>query len=80
MAEIKEKHAYYEYVNHKPQAMQGRAMKMKKIKKKMTGHNFFVIKNTKFDRQLQKSIGAGQDETSSINASYNKDIHTVVIT
>ena len=55
-------------------------MKMKKIKKKMTGHNFFVIKNAKFDRQLQKSIGAGQDKTSSIKASYNKGIHTVVIT
>ena len=69
------------YVNHKPQAMQGCAMKMKKkIKKKTTAHNFFVIKNAKFDRRLQKSIGADQDETSGINASYNKGIDTVVIT
>ena len=55
-------------------------MKMNKINKKMTAHNFFVIKNAKFDRQLQKSIGADQDKTSSINASYNKGNHTVVIT
>ena len=55
-------------------------MKMKKIKKKSTAHNFFVIKNVKFDRRLQKSIGADQDKTSSINASYNKGIHTVVLT
>ena len=46
----------------------------------MTAHNFFVIKNAKFDRQLQKPIGIDQDETSSIKASYNKGIHTVGIT
>ena len=45
----------------------------------MTAHNFFVIKNTKFDRPLQKPIGTDQDETRSIKASYNKGIHTVVI-
>ena len=32
----------------------------------------------KFDRPLQKSIGTDQDETTSIKASYNKGIHTVV--
>ena len=48
--------------------------------KKRTAHNCFVIKKAKFDRRLQKSIGADQDETSSINASYNKGIRTVVIT
>ena len=66
--------------NRKP--MQGCAMKMKnkKIKKKTTAHNFFVIKNAKFDKPLQKPIGTDQDETSSIKASYNKGIHTVVIT
>ena len=66
--------------NRKP--MQGCAMKMKnkKIKKKMTAHNFFVIKNVKFDKPLQKPIGTDQDKTSSIKASYNKGIHTVVIT
>ena len=66
--------------NHKH--MQGCAMKMKnkKIKKKMTTHNFFVIKSTKFDRLLQKPIETDQDKTSSIKASYNKGIHTVVIT
>ena len=65
--------------NRKP--MQGCAMKMKKkkIKKKMTAHNFFVIKNAKFDKPLQKPIETDQDETSSIKASYNKGIHTVVI-
>ena len=61
--------------------MQRCAMKMKKkIKKKTTAYSFFVIKNAKSDRQLQKSIGADQDETSSINVSYNKGIHTIVIT
>ena len=65
--------------NRKP--MQGCAMKMnKKIKKKMIAYNFFVIKNAKFDKPLQKLIGTDQDETSSIKASYNKGIHTVVIT
>ena len=46
----------------------------------MTAHNFFVIKNAKFDKPLQKPIGTDQDETSSIKASYNKGIHAVVIT
>ena len=64
--------------NRKP--MQGCAIKMKKIKKKMTAHNFFVIKKVKFDRQLQKPIGTDVDKTSSIKPSYNKGIHTVVIT
>ena len=55
-------------------------MKNKKIKKKKTtAHNFFVIKNAKFDKPLQKPIGTDQDETSSIKASYNKGINTVVI-
>ena len=47
--------------------------------KKTTAHNFFVIKNMKFDKPLQKPIGTDQDETSNIKASYNKGIHTVVI-
>ena len=34
----------------------------------------------KFDRSLQKPIGTDQDKTSNIKASYNKGIHTVVIT
>ena len=55
-------------------------MKMKKIKKKTTAYNFSVIKNAKFERPLQKPIGTDQDKTSSIKASYNKGIHTVVIT
>ena len=45
----------------------------------MTAHNFFVIKNAKFDRALQKLIGTDEDETSSIKA-YNKGIRTLVIT
>ena len=66
--------------NRKP--MQGCAMKMmknKKIKKKRLPIIFFVIKNAKFDKPLQRPIGTDQDETSSIKASYNKGIHTVVI-
>ena len=55
-------------------------MKNKKMKKKVTAHNFLVIKKAKFDKALQKPIGTDQDETSSIKASYNKGIHTVVIT
>ena len=43
----------------------------------MTAHDFFVIKHAKFDRALQKPIGADQDETSSIKSSYYKGIHTV---
>ena len=54
-------------------------MKNKKIKKKNDCPYFFVIKNAKFDRPLQKPIGTDQDETSSIKASYNKGINTVVI-
>ena len=46
----------------------------------MTAHDIFVIQNVKFDRRLQKLIGTDQDETSSISTSYNKGIHTVVIT
>ena len=46
----------------------------------MTAHNFFVIKNAKFYRPLQKLIGTNQDETSSIKASYNKGIYTIEIT
>ena len=34
----------------------------------------------KFDRPLQKPIETDQAETSSIKASYNKGIDTVVIT
>ena len=41
---------------------------------------FFCTEKVKFDRRLQKPIDTDQDETSSINASYNKGIHTVVIT
>ena len=59
--------------------MQECVMKMKKIQNKTTAHNFFVIKNAKVDRLLQKSTGADQDKTSSISVSYNKGIHTVVI-
>ena len=41
---------------------------------------FFVIKMVKFNRPLQKPIETDQDNTSNIKASYNKGIHTVVIT
>ena len=65
--------------NHKP--VQGCAVKMNNwtIKIKMTVH-IFVIKMVKFDRTLQKPVETDQDETRSIKASYNKGIHTVVIT
>ena len=60
--------------------MQKCVMKMKnknkKIKKKWLPMNF-VLKKFKFDEWLQKPIGADQDETSSIKASYNKGIYTV---
>ena len=55
-------------VNHKPQAHA----------EKTTAH-IFVIIMVKFDIPLQKPIGTDQDKTSSIKASYNKGIHTVVI-
>ena len=55
-------------------------MKMKKKIKKNDCPQFFVIKNAKFDRRLQKPIGTDQDETSKIKASYNKGTHTLAIT
>ena len=63
--------------------MQECAMKIKKIKMKMKKRTTFhdiCTQNVKFDKQLQKPTGTDQNETSSIQASYNKDTHTVLIT
>ena len=49
-------------------------------KKKKRLFIFFAMKNAKFNETSQKLIGTDQDETSSIKASYNKRIHTIVIT
>ena len=52
----------------------------KKIKKTKQLPVIFGLKTIKFDRGFQKPIGTDQDQTSSIKTSYNKGIHTVVIT
>ena len=46
----------------------------------MTAHNFFALKKVKFNRRLQKPTKTDQDEISSIKVSYNKGIHTIVLT
>ena len=62
--------------------MQGCAMKMKnkKIKKKKRLPITVCNQKAKFDRRLQKLIETDRDETTNTKASYNKDIHTAVIT
>ena len=63
----------------KPQAY-ARVCNENKEKEETTALNFLYSKRSSLNSGFQKLIEMDQDQTSSIKASYNKGIHTIVKT